>query len=103
MVIGELEEKIMLAILKENNDAYGAVIREVLATAGRDVSVGALYITLDRLVEKGLLEARDGQVSTSKGGKARRFFCVNGKGYDLLKANEKVRSNLGSLVKGLSI
>jgi DNA-binding PadR family transcriptional regulator len=94
MSLGELEEKILLAILHQGNDTYGAVVREVLAAAGRKVSVGALYVTFDRLETKGMIEGRESEVQTSRGGTARRFFRVTGKGQEALRENELIRANL---------
>ena len=58
--LGELEQMILLAVLRlEDNDAYGSRVRDELkAKADRGVARGALYVTLDRLVEKGMLDTR---------------------------------------------
>lgn len=51
--LGEFEQMVMLAILKLNDNAYGVSIRDMLVEAiDRDVSVGALYTTLERLEKK---------------------------------------------------
>jgi len=94
MEIGELEEKILMAILRQNNDAYGAIVRQTLEEAGRKISVGALYVTLDRLETKGFIEGREGEVPSSRGGKPRRYFKVTGSGSEALRKNESIRQNL---------
>ncbi len=94
MQVGELEEKIMLAILLRGNDTYGAQVRETLAQAGRKVSIGALYTTLDRLESKGLIEGRESEVPSPHGGKARRYFQVTGVGKEALNRNREVVTKL---------
>ncbi len=55
--LGEFELLVLLSILRQKKDAYANRVREDLdRNAGRRVSRGALYRTLDRLTEKGFLE-----------------------------------------------
>ena len=52
--LGEFEQLVLLALLRLGEEAYGmAVRREIETRASRDVSIGAVYATLDRLEEKG--------------------------------------------------
>ncbi|MGW8264973.1 MAG: PadR family transcriptional regulator [Longimicrobiales bacterium] len=54
--LGEFELLVLLSILRQEGDAYANRVRQDLAeNAGRKVTRGALYRTLDRLTEKGLL------------------------------------------------
>jgi DNA-binding PadR family transcriptional regulator len=54
--LGEFELLVLLSLLRQGEDAYANRVREDLAeNAGRRVTRGALYRTLDRLTEKGLL------------------------------------------------
>lgn len=98
--LGELEEKVMLAILKLDNDSYGAKVRETLTQAGRNVSVGALYVTLDRLEGKGFIEGREGEVPSSRGGKPRRYFRVTSEGHRALETSQRVIANLRAQAVG---
>ena len=93
MFIAELEEKILMAILQEGNYSYGGAIRTLLGEVGRPVATGALYVTLDRLEKKGLIEGRE-EVANAHGGKPRRYFRVSGEGIDALRKSEQVRSRL---------
>ena len=54
-ISGDFEELVILAILQLDNDTYSVPLRELLEEKpnGRTVSVGALFVTLDRLVQKG--------------------------------------------------
>lgn len=55
--IGEFELLVILAILRQEDSPYANRVREDLeANAGRAVTRGALYRTLDRLEGKGLVE-----------------------------------------------
>ena len=57
--LGEFEQLLLLAVLRLDADAYGLdIARELEARAGRSVSRGALYTSLDRLEDKGLLRWR---------------------------------------------
>lgn len=97
MNIGELEEKVLLAIEHLGKDAYGVPIRAALATAGRPLSVGALYVTLDRLETKGLVIGRTGEATPQRGGKAKRYFRLSGAGIEALSEAEAMRARLRGL------
>ena len=79
--LGEFEQFVLLAILKLNEQAYGARIRQLLADEiERDVSIGALYTTLERLEKKGMLTSQLGEASAERGGRAKKYFQVSGEG-----------------------
>lgn len=79
--LGEFEQFVLLAILKLNEQAYGTRIRQLLADEiERDVSIGALYTTLERLEKKGMLSSQLGEASAERGGRAKKFFQVSGEG-----------------------
>ncbi len=67
------------------------VRREIEEATDRDVSIGAVYSTLDRLEEKGLLESYRGE---AVGGRARRFFRITEAGVAALGASRDVRRRL---------
>jgi len=93
--IGEFEELVLLAILKLAENAYGVPVREALEEAtGRTVSVGALYATLNRLEEKGLVSAKTGDATPERGGRAKRYFTVEGSGVLALREAEAARRSL---------
>ena len=79
--LGEFEQLVLLALVRLGDGAYGmAVRRELEARARRDVSIGAVYATLDRLEEKGLARSRLGEATDASGGRARRCFAITGAG-----------------------
>ena len=94
MYIGELEELVLLAIRQLGEDAYGIPVRATLEEAGRHVSIGTLYVTIDRLETKGLIKGRQGEITPERGGKAKRYFRLTGEGETALRDTEATRSRL---------
>jgi len=86
--LGELEHMVLLSIVRLGPDAYGmSVLRELEERAGRKVSRGALYLVLERLVEKGYLRANMGEPSPERGGRAKRFFDLTDEGREALRVS----------------
>ena len=84
--LGELEQMILLAVLQLGGDAYGTnVADELNQRADRAVSRGALYVTLDRLEEKGMLSSSVGDPTPGRGGRPKRFLEVTPAGKDALR------------------
>ncbi len=97
--IGEFEQLALLAVMRLGDSAYGAPIqRELEATAGRRASISAIYITLTRLQDKGLVSSWMGAPTEARGGKKRRFFKVGPAG---VAALDRARSQLLSMWDGL--
>lgn len=79
--LGEFEQLVLLALLRIGDDAYGMTVRrELEETAGRQVTFGTVYGTLDRLEEKGYVSSHHGPAEPVRGGRARRFFKVEPEG-----------------------
>ena len=75
--LGDFEQLVLLGVLRLADDAYGANIRqEIHARSGRDVSINAVYTTLDRLENKGLLRSWVGAPTAQRGGRRRKFYAV---------------------------
>jgi PadR family transcriptional regulator PadR len=88
--LGEFEQMILLAILRLGADAYGMRIRrEIEERARRPTSIGALYITLERLERKGFIQSELGDATPERGGRAKRFFTVNPSGREVLDKSLK--------------
>lgn len=87
--LGEFEQMILLAIMKLGSNAYGKSIRELLADlVKRDVTVGALYATLERLEAKGMVSGTMGEPTQERGGRAKKYFEVTAKGQHALKRSK---------------
>ena len=85
--LGEFEQLLLLAVLRLDTDAYGLdIARELEARAGRSVSRGALYTSLDRLEDKGLLRWKASPGSPARSGMPRRLYAVTPAGLTALRA-----------------
>jgi PadR family transcriptional regulator PadR len=83
--LGEFEQLVLLAILRLGTNAYGMMIRrEIEERAGRPTSIGALYLTLERLEQKSFIQSDLGEATPERGGRAKRFFTVNPSGREML-------------------
>jgi DNA-binding PadR family transcriptional regulator len=97
--LGELEQVVLLAVLRLGDGAYATpILEEIQARAGRRVARGALYTALDRLEAKGCLRSRVGDPLPERGGRARRYFTVTPAAVRALKAS---RGALLRLWRGL--
>lgn len=84
--LGELEQMVVLAILRLGNEAYGApIVDEILERTGREVSRTAVYVALTRLEKRGLVTSWLGDPTPERGGKAKRFFRVESKAIESVK------------------
>ena len=50
------------------------------ASSGRDVALGSVYITLERLERKALVSSRLGEPTAERGGRAKTYFRITAKG-----------------------
>jgi DNA-binding PadR family transcriptional regulator len=84
---GHFEQLVLVATARLTPDAYGLSIREdIAARTGRDVSIGAVYSTLERLEQKGLIASRMGDPRPERGGRAKRLFALTPAGATALRA-----------------
>ena len=84
--LGTLELAALLAVARLDSDAYGlAVRRDLSERTGHDYSVGAVYTTLQRLEDKGLLTSHTTDPLPVRGGRARRHYKVTGAGARALR------------------
>ena len=89
--LGEFEQILLLALLRLRDNAYGMTIRrEILKRTGREVSVGAVYTTLERLEEKGYVSSRQGEPTAERGGRAKRFFAITATGEQALNESRRM-------------
>lgn len=86
--VGELEHMILLSIVRLGRDAYGmSILRELDERADRKVSRGALYLVLERMVQKGYLHPRMGEPTSERGGRAKRYFELTDAGKEALRVS----------------
>lgn len=88
--LGEFEHIVILALLRLTDRAYGVTVRqEIERRTGREVSIGAIYATLDRLEAKGYVKSQFGEPTPERGGRSKRFFQVTGKGMTALNRTHR--------------
>lgn len=89
-LLGTFEQAVLLAVVKVADDAYGrAILRGVQDGLDRDVPAGAVYATLDRLENKGLLSSRLDTGTLVRGG-ARRYYQLTATGVSALNESKSV-------------
>jgi PadR family transcriptional regulator, regulatory protein PadR len=97
--LGDFERSILLALVKLGDDAYGVNIRETLEqTMGREISFGAVYTTLDRLLKKGMVSTRLGDPTPERGGRAKKHFRIESKGLQALERAREASEAIWSLL-----
>jgi PadR family transcriptional regulator PadR len=99
--LGEFEHIIMLALLRLEDRAYGVTVRqEIEFRIKREVSIGAVYATLDRLEKKGYVKSHHGDPTPERGGRSKRFFRVTAKG---IAAVNRTQGALQRMTEGLDL
>jgi PadR family transcriptional regulator PadR len=84
--VGQFEFLVLIAVLSLRGDGYAVSIRQAIeAQSGRSVARGALYTTLARLEEKGLLRSSLGDATPVRGGRPKRFYEVTPSGLAALR------------------
>jgi len=75
--LGEFEQVVLLAVMRLEEEAYGLTVHaEIEKCTKRRVARGAVYMTLDRLEKKGLLDSSRSDPLPERGGRARRCYTV---------------------------
>jgi PadR family transcriptional regulator, regulatory protein PadR len=84
--LGDLELATLVAVARLDRDAHGLAIRsEVSDRARHDYSVGAIYTTLERLEQKGLLKSWMTEPLPIRGGRSRRQFELTTAGRESIR------------------
>jgi PadR family transcriptional regulator PadR len=76
-VPGEFEQCVLVALFRLGPDAYGAGIRrDIESRTGRNLAISAVYVTLDRLEDKGFVRSRIGEPTPQRGGRRRKHYAL---------------------------
>ena len=98
--LGGFELLVLLALIRLADEAYGVPISEAIEeSSGRDVAMGSVYITLERLERKGLVTSRLGEPTAERGGRAKTYFRITAKG---LREAKRARQTLINLWQGVT-
>jgi PadR family transcriptional regulator, regulatory protein PadR len=99
--LGEFEHIVVLALLRLSDRAYGVTVRQEIASRiSREVSIGAIYATLDRLERNGYVKSALGDPTPERGGRSKRYFHVTAKG---VAAVNRTHRALHSMSEGLNL
>jgi DNA-binding PadR family transcriptional regulator len=80
---------VLLALVHLGPNAYGMTVRrEIEQRTGRDISIGAIYTTLQRLENKGYVTSTVGEPTAERGGRAKRMFRLEADGRRALRASQ---------------
>lgn len=90
--LGSFEEMVLLAVLHQGSHAYSVSIRRELADrSGSEITMGAVYATLDRLEDKGLVVSRPDEVGGAGPGRPRNYYSVQPAGVAALDETRRIR------------
>jgi PadR family transcriptional regulator PadR len=100
-MLGELEQLVLLSVLRVGDRAYGVPVHaEIKRRAGRDLTLGTIYKTLTRLESKGLVTSYLGEPTPARGGKATRCYLVTAEGRRALQSTLRM---LRRMAAGLDV
>jgi PadR family transcriptional regulator PadR len=100
-MLGELEQIVLLAVLRVGDAAYGVPVHdEIVRLTGRDLTLGTVYKTLDRLEQKGFVRSHAGDPTPQRGGRRTRCFAVSNSGR---RALESTLATLRRMAVGLDV
>jgi len=99
--LAEFELYVMLATARLGSEAYGASVRrEIQRRTGRPVSIGALYATLARLGEKGMMTFQASEPEPVQGGRSRKYCRLTPEGREALQHSAAM---LNRMMDGLDL
>lgn len=97
--LGEFENIVLFALLRLQDRAYGVTVRrEIQARTNREVSIGAVYATLDRLQTKGYVKSFLGEPTAERGGRSKRLFRITASGVTAVNRTQRA---LARMTEGL--
>lgn len=100
--LGEFEEVVLLTVGVLHGNAYGVTIKdEIEQRLDREVSIGALQITLRRLESKGFLKSKHGETTESRRGRPKLFFEITAYGKKALEYTKESRDELWNALPNL--
>ena len=95
--LGDFEQMVLLAILQLRDEVYGVpIVDEIERRTGRSVSRAAVYVTLRRLEEKGLVSSWMSDSTQERGGKARRCVKLTKAGLQTLRESRQAVDQMWS-------
>lgn len=94
-LLGAFEELVLLALAHLGGQAYGMQVRrEIERRSGREVAIGAVYATLERMQEKGFLASQMASGSGERRGRPRKFFSLQPTGLQALRHAQRLHEKM---------
>ena len=100
-ILGELEQMVLMAVLRLDDPYPVSVRNEIEARTGVELSRGTVYVTLHRLEERGLVRSELGAPTPQRGGKAKRCFAVTAAGKQALRESHQALKRLSEGIEAL--
>ena len=99
--LGQFEQLVLSAIVALGNKAYGVTIHEKVEQLAqpKSVSPGAVYITLDRLEDKGLVRSWLADPTPERGGRRKRYYELQAAGERALEESLKAALRMVEVVQ----
>jgi len=84
--LSEFEQLVLLALMRLGTDAYGvSICADIAERTRRDVSLGAIYKSLDRLEDRGFVTSRMGDPTPERGGRRKKHYRIAAVGQRAVK------------------
>jgi PadR family transcriptional regulator PadR len=98
--LGQFEQLVLTAILTLRDDAYGVTIHSKVLELARPkaVSLGAVYVTLDRLEDKGFVASWMSDPTAERGGRAKRCYRLEALGERALQESAVTAKRIWDIV-----
>src|SRR5262245_61835452 len=88
--LSNFELMVMLALIRLGDEAYGVPISEEIEEhSGQEVAIGSSYAALERLEKRGFVVSKVGESTPERGGRAKRYFNVTGKGMKVVRDTQR--------------
>ncbi len=99
--LGQFEQLVLTAILMLREDAYGVTIHSKVQELARSqvVSLGAVYVTLDRLEDKGLVASWLSDPTPERGGRAKRCYRLEAPGERALQESAVTAKRIWEVIE----
>ncbi len=89
------EELILIAVWRLEANAYVVTIRkELTAMTGETWALGALFVTLDRMMRKGYLDSRLSASTPKRGGRVKRLYKLTPSAVEALNAIRELETSV---------
>ncbi|MBU8923038.1 MAG: helix-turn-helix transcriptional regulator [Bacteroidales bacterium] len=102
MILTRNDEILLLAVLRLKDNAYGVtIIAEVEQRAGKKLKFGGLWVSMDNLAKKNLVEKRMADPEPHRGGKSKCYYRLTKQGILALKETAELQENLWKGIPGI--